>query len=78
MQYKIVILDEADNWTVGAQQALRMINNTTRFLLSYNVSIKSLDWIKRRCCILRFNQLGEKEVKSRLLDIIRLKNINYT
>lgn len=53
-------------------------SNTTRFVLSCNDSTKLIDAIQSRCCILRFNRLGEKEVKSRLLDIIRLENINYT
>ncbi len=41
---KIIILDEADSLTEGAQQALRMImsnfSDTTRFVLSCNISSK--------------------------------------
>ncbi len=43
-QTKIVVLDEADSLTSGAQHALRMIisnfSETTRFVLSCNTSSK--------------------------------------
>lgn len=47
--HKIIILDEADSLTEGAQQALRMIisdfADTTRFVLSCNDSSKLIDAI---------------------------------
>ncbi|CAK92278.1 unnamed protein product (macronuclear) [Paramecium tetraurelia] len=52
-QHKIVILDEADSLTEGAQQALRMFisdySNSTRFVLSCNDSTKLIDAIQSRC-----------------------------
>ncbi|CAD8182556.1 unnamed protein product [Paramecium octaurelia] len=81
-QHKIVILDEADSLTEGAQQALRMIisdySNSTRFVLSCNDSTKLIDAIQSRCCILRFNRLGESEIRERLLEIIKQESITYT
>ncbi|CAK94324.1 unnamed protein product (macronuclear) [Paramecium tetraurelia] len=81
-QHKIVILDEADSLTEGAQQALRMIisdySTSTRFVLSCNDSTKLIDAIQSRCCILRFNRLGEKEIRDRLLEIISQESVTYT
>jgi replication factor C subunit 2/4 len=57
-KHKIIILDEADSLTEGAQQALRMVisdfADTTRFVLACNDSTKLIDAIQSRCAILRF------------------------
>jgi replication factor C subunit 2/4 len=53
-------------------------SNSTRFVLSCNDSTKLIDAIQSRCCILRFNRLSEKEVKNRLLEVIKIENVNYT
>eukprot|EP01015_Nassula_variabilis_P015103 TRINITY_DN2260_c0_g1_i2.p2 TRINITY_DN2260_c0_g1~~TRINITY_DN2260_c0_g1_i2.p2 ORF type:complete len:175 (-),score=40.32 TRINITY_DN2260_c0_g1_i2:62-586(-) len=64
--HKIIILDEADSLTDGAQQALRMIisdySDTTRFVLSCNDSTKLIDAIQSRCAILRFAKLNDEQV----------------
>ena len=64
--HKIIILDEADSLTEGAQQALRMIisdyADSTRFVLSCNDSTKIIDAIQSRCAILRFSKLSDKQV----------------
>ncbi|KRW98377.1 P-loop containing nucleoside triphosphate hydrolase [Pseudocohnilembus persalinus] len=79
--HKIIILDEADSMTEGAQQALRMIisdnSETTRFVLSCNDSTKLIDAIQSRCAILRFTKLTEKEILKRIMKIIELENIPY-
>jgi len=77
--HKIVILDEADSLTEGAQQALRMIisdyADTTRFVLSCNDSTKLIDAIQSRCAILRFTKLTDKQILARLIEIIDQEKI---
>jgi replication factor C subunit 2/4 len=72
---KIIILDEADSLTEGAQQALRMImsdySDTTRFVLSCNISSKLIEPIQSRCVVLRFNKLKDQDVKNNLERIIQ-------
>jgi replication factor C subunit 2/4 len=63
---KVIILDEADSLTEGAQHALRMIisnySDTTRFILSCNDSQKIIEPIQSRCIMLRFTKLKDNEV----------------
>ncbi len=71
---KIIVLDEADSLTEGAQHALRMIisnfSETTRFVLSCNTSSKIIEPIQSRCIILRFGKLKDNEVELNLKRVI--------
>lgn len=81
-RHKIIILDEADSMTPGAQQALRrtmeIYSNTTRFAFACNVSNKIIEPLQSRCAILRYTKLQDEEVLKRLLEIIKLEKVEYS
>ncbi|KAJ2474845.1 replication factor C subunit 4, partial [Coemansia sp. RSA 2131] len=81
-RHKIIILDEADSMTPGAQQALRrtmeIYSNTTRFALACNLSGKIIEPIQSRCAILRFGKLQSDQVLRRLIEICRAEGVEYT
>ncbi|KDN36284.1 P-loop containing nucleoside triphosphate hydrolase protein [Tilletiaria anomala UBC 951] len=81
-RHKIVILDEADSMTSGAQQALRrtmeIYSNTTRFCFACNQSNKIIDPLQSRCAILRYTKLKDEEVLQRLLEICETEKVQYS
>lgn len=80
-RHKIIILDEADSMTPGAQQALRrtmeIYSNTTRFAFACNQSLKIIEPLQSRCAILRYSKLSDEQVLTRLLEITKLENVQY-
>ncbi|KAF8000720.1 hypothetical protein HF325_004509 [Metschnikowia pulcherrima] len=74
-RHKIVILDEADSMTPGAQQALRrtmeLYSNTTRFAFACNQLSKIIEPLQSRCAILRYNKLADDQVLLRLLEVAK-------
>lgn len=81
-RHKIVILDEADSMTSGAQQALRRIMevhaNTTRFALACNNSSKIIEPIQSRCAILRFGRLTNEQLLTRLLEVCEAEGVKHS
>ncbi|CDR45831.1 CYFA0S20e00672g1_1 [Cyberlindnera fabianii] len=81
-RHKIIILDEADSMTPGAQQALRrtmeIYSNTTRFAFACNQSNKIIEPLQSRCAILRYGKLADEEVLKRLLEIIKEEDVKYS
>jgi replication factor C subunit 2/4 len=81
-RHKIVILDEADSMTSGAQQALRRImelhSSTTRFALACNTSSKIIEPIQSRCAILRFGRLTSAQILHRLIQVCQSEAVQST
>lgn len=81
-ELKIIFLDEADNMTSSAQQALRRImelySHSTRFILSCNISSNIIEPIQSRCTILRYTKILNDDIKKRLKYICKLEKIEYT
>ncbi|AEM39603.1 Replication factor C [Pyrolobus fumarii 1A] len=79
--FKIVLLDEADNMTADAQQALRrlmeMYTASTRFILIANYPSKIIEPIQSRCAIFRFTPLKKEDVVARLKWICEQEGCQY-
>ena len=77
--FKIMILDEADNMTSDAQQALRRTmeryTETCRFVLCANYSGKIIEPIQSRCAPFRFTFLPREEQDKYLKHIAENENL---
>jgi len=80
--FKILILDEADNLTPDAQQALRRMmenySNTARFILIGNYSNKIIEPIQSRCALFRFKMLNESDIQKFISRIAENEKIKVT
>lgn len=77
---RIVLLDEADEMTKDAQEALRRIlekSVDTRFILTANHEYKLIDALKSRCAIFRFNRLTDEQVKNYVLTVLKAENVKF-
>ncbi|KAK8730267.1 hypothetical protein OTU49_008187, partial [Cherax quadricarinatus] len=81
-KHKIIILDEADSMTDGAQQALRrtmeLYSNTTRFALACNSSEKIIEPIQSRCAMLRYSKLTDSQILAKILEVCSKEDLSYT
>jgi len=79
---RIILLDEMDNMTFDAQQALRRIMERSAegvvFILTGNHEWKIVDAIKSRCAIFRFRKLDEKDIAKVLIKVLKAEKITVT
>jgi len=80
--FKLLILDEADNMTDDAQQALRRTmerySETARFILIANYSGKIIEPIQSRCAPFRFTYLPADAVAKRIRHICDKEDVEIT
>ena len=80
--FKIMILDEADNMTSDAQQALRRTmeryTGTCRFILIANYSGKIIEPIQSRCAPFRFSYLPRAEQDRYLKSIAETEGLSLS
>lgn len=80
--FKVLVLDEADNLTADAQQALRrtmeMYTNTCRFILACNYFSRIIEPIQSRCAFFRFAPLRPDDVKRRIKYVCEAEGLSIT
>jgi len=80
--FKVLILDEADNMTAPAQQALRRTmekyTKNCRMILICNYSNKIIPPIQSRCVVFRFASLNNTDIKNRVNYVAKHENITLT
>lgn len=80
-QHKLILLDEADNMTLKAQQYIYNLMdthiNSTRFAFTCNDSTKIIEAIQSRCTILKYVRLTNQQMIDRLKIICEKENVPY-
>jgi len=81
-KHKIILLDEADNMTKKAQQAINNLmqeyHHNTRFAFTCNNSSEIIEAIQSRCIIFRYSRLSIAHLRKRLEHICALEKIPFT
>jgi replication factor C subunit 2/4 len=79
--FKLIILDEADNMVERAQPQINSImeqyKNTVRFAFTCNSSSNIIEAIQSRCLILRYSRLTNDLMIKKIVDISKVEKIKY-
>ena len=79
--YRVIILDEADQLSLSAQGILRgmleQYNNVARFILTCNIPRKIIPALHSRCQGFAFNNLDETDFTVRLGQILADENVEF-
>jgi replication factor C subunit 2/4 len=79
--HKIIILDEADNETIKAQNQLNNLMekyyNTTRFVFTCNISSKIIESIQSKCILMHYSKVTIEKITSRLDKICQLESVEH-
>jgi len=80
--FKIIFIDEAENFSDEAQAALRRTlekySENTRFVLSCNNSSNIIDPIRSRCVQLHYRPLNKREVREGILRIVENEELSIS
>ena len=79
--FRILLLDEVDNMTRDAMEALRRIMETsesTKFILTANNAFKITPAIKSRCATYEFKKLSDTNVLKVLIKVIKEEGMKFT
>ncbi|HIH20191.1 TPA: replication factor C small subunit [Candidatus Micrarchaeota archaeon] len=80
VDFKLILLDEADSLTSDAQQALRRTMEAyarnCRFILSCNYSSSIIEPIQSRCAVFRFRSLEDGDLKKIVQDIAKKEGLD--
>jgi replication factor C subunit 2/4 len=81
-KHKIILLDEADNMTKKAQQAINNLmqeyHHNTRFAFTCNNSTEIIEAIQSRCIIFRYSRLSQDNLRFRLKQICKKEEVPYS
>jgi len=79
--FKILILDESDNMTQDAQQALRRIMeryaSVTRFILLANYQWGIIEPIQSRCAVFRFPPLSPTHIREGIMRVLEKEGVSW-
>lgn len=79
--FKVILLDEADQLTQDAQGALRRVmeiySTSTRFALCCNYVSRIIDPVASRCSKFRFKSLEGGQAIARVEEILKAENVSY-
>ncbi|MBO3802747.1 MAG: replication factor C small subunit [Candidatus Brockarchaeota archaeon] len=79
--FKLLILDECDNMTNDAQQALRRTMekyaSTCRFILIANFQGGIIEPIQSRCAVFRFSPFPDEVVVEQVRRLARMENVSF-